>query len=459
MPSAGAATRRSPRSSRSERRGELNFFDRFVPPAARGDARARLRYRGIAKSLLAISLFAALMLTAFVAVRDALAPAEYAAFAGAIAIPALGALYIRFTGRIIAGLLATNIGGVALVTFWALVSGGMTSAALPIFLGNLALLATFGNRRLLLAIGALLLAALGLLYLATTSGRLPPSVVPESAEPLLMLIGMGAAVIGVVFAAAFTLREREQTKAQLRAARDAAECASRAKSAFLSSMSHELRTPLTTIIGSAELLGYERGESLGARRAQLVKHIADAGEHLLTLVDQVFDMNAIEANALELRGEPVRANEAVDACLRMLEPLARDKGVALRSAAGEAGERELYVDRARLRQVLVNLLSNAIKYNREAGSVTVACEPREAGMLRISVSDTGRGIPAARQAEIFAPFERLGAGGGPIGGAGLGLSLTRRLTELMGGRIGFVSSEGIGSTFWVEFPCAEAVTS
>ena len=430
----------------------MNLFDWFVPLRARGDARARLRYRGIAKSLLAISLFAALMLAGFVAARGALAALEYAAFAGAIAIPALGALYIRHTGKIGAGLVATNVGGVLLVTFWALITGGIQSAALPIFLGNLALLATFGDRRLLIAIGSLLLAALFFLYFATTSGHLPPSTVPENAGPLLMLIGMGTAVIGVVFAAAFTLREREQTKAQLRAARDAAERASRAKSAFLSSMSHELRTPLTTIIGSAELLGLERGDASGARRTQLIRHIANAGEHLLALVDQALDMNAVDSNALELRREPVRASEAIDGCLRMLETLAREKGVALRNQAGQADEREVLVDRARLRQVLLNLLSNAIKYNRDAGSVTVTCEPRGAGMLRISVTDTGRGIPTAQQAELFAPFARLGAAGGPIGGSGLGLSLTRRLTELMDGRIGFVSSEGAGSTFWVEFP-------
>ena len=430
----------------------MSLFDWFVPPRARGDARTRLRYRGIAKSLLAISLFAALMLAGFIAARGALAGPEYAAFAGAIAIPALGALFIRLTGRIGAGLVATNVGGVLLVTFWALITGGMASAALPIFLGNLALLATFGNRRLLAAIGGLLLAALVFLYFATASGRLPPNLIPQSDAPLMMLIGMASAVIGIVFAASFTLREREQTKAQLRAARDAAERASRAKSAFLSSMSHELRTPLTTILGSAELLGLERGDSLGARRTQLVRHIANAGEHLLVLVDQVLDMNAIEANALELRREPVRASEAIEGCLRMLETLAREKGVALRNLAGDAGEREVFVDRARFRQVLLNLLSNAIKYNRDSGSVTVACEPRGAGMLRISVADTGRGIPAAQQAELFAPFARLGAEGGPIGGSGLGLSLTRRLTELMDGRIGFVSSEGAGSTFWVEFP-------
>ncbi len=456
MPNAGSATRRSPGSSRSDRARALNFFEWFVPPSARDDARARLRFRGIAKSLLAISLFAALMLVAFIVARGALAPAEYAAFAGAIAIPAVGALYIRFTADIGAGVVATNIGGVLLVTFWALVTGGMASPALPVFLGNLALLATFGNRRILLVVGALLLAALLAIHAATLSGRLPPSVIPQADAPLMMLIGMGSAVVGVVFAAVFTLREREQTKAQLRAARDAAVRASRAKSKFLSSMSHELRTPLTTIIGSAELLQHDGGNALGARQAQWVRHIATAGEHLLLLVDQVLDMNAVEADALVLRREPVRAAEVIESCVRMVEPLARDKGVILRNRTGEAGQCELLVDRTRLKEVMLKLLSNAIKYNRDAGSVTVECLLREARLLRISVVDSGRGIPAARHAEIFAPFARLGAESGPIGGSGLGLSITKRLTEMMGGRIGFVSSETAGSTFWVEFPMMPA---
>jgi signal transduction histidine kinase len=430
----------------------LNFFDRFVPPRAHGDARTRLRYRGIAKSLLAISLFAALMLAGFVAARGALAALEYAAFAGAIAIPVLGALYIRLTGRIGAGLVATNVGGVLLVTFWALITGGMQSAALPIFLGNLALLATFGNRRLLATIGGLLLAALVFLYFATAGDRLPPNLIPQADAPLMTLIGMASAVVGIVFAASFTLREREQTKAQLRAARDAAERASQAKSEFLSSMSHELFTPLTTIIGYTEILTSETGEPLSPRQSQSIGRIANAGEHLLLLLNQVLDMSAIERNELPLRPERLRVREAVRSCLYMIETAARQGGVAISDRSGDAADRELFVDRTRFKQVLLNLLSNAVKYNRASGTVIVECEARAGGVLRISVVDTGTGIAAERQGEIFSPFARLGARGGSIGGSGLGLVIAKRLTEMMGGRIGFVSSEGVGSTFWVEFP-------
>jgi signal transduction histidine kinase len=430
----------------------LNLFDWFVPQSARDDARARLRHRGIAKSLLAISLFAALMLAGFVAARGALAAVEYAAFAGAIAIPALGALYIRFTANIGAGVVATNIGGVLLVTFWALVTGGTASAALPVFLGNLALLATFGNRRILLAIGALLLAALVLIYIATVSGRLPPSVVPEGAAPLLMLIGMGSAIIGVVFAASLTLRERGQTKAQLRAARDAAERASKAKTEFLSSMSHELFTPLTTIIGYTEVLTADRDQPLSASQAQKIARIANAGEHLLLLARQVLDMNSIESQEVALRPERLSVAEAIRSCIYMVESAAREKGVTISEPRGGAADRELFIDGMRFKQVLLNLLSNAVKYNRAGGAVMVECEARDGDMLRISIVDTGRGIPAERQKDVFAAFSRLGAENSTIPGSGLGLAIAKRLTEMMGGRIGFVSREGVGSTFWVEFP-------
>ena len=423
-----------------------------MPRGARDDALRRVRHQGIAKSLFSISLVAGVMFAAYLLARGRLSVLEYAAFAGAIVTPLLGALLIRATGSITAGLLATNAAGVAIVALWAYATGGIASVALPVFLANLALLATFGNSVILFAIGGLMTAVLVALYVATVSDALPPSAVPGDAAPLLMLVSMCGAVIVIVLAAALVLRDRSAAKEKLRAARDSAERASRAKTEFLSSMSHELRTPLTTIIGAAEVLRIDRQSPFTTHQAEFIGHIADAGEHLLLLVNQVLDMNAIEAGVLSLRLEEVSAGDAIESCLRMIEPLAHDKAVRLHRVGGEPAAHRLLVDRTRFKQVLINLLSNAVKYNRPSGTVTVNCEARADGYLRISVADTGRGISAARQKDLFSPFSRLGAETGPIEGSGLGLAITKRLTEMMGGRIGFVSAQQAGSTFWVEFP-------
>src|SRR5450759_5755427 len=173
----------------------------FVPPSVLDDPRKTTRHKGIAKSLLVISLVTSLMLFSFLFVRGNLPPAEYVLFAAGICTPILGALLIRATGDITLGLVATNIGGILIVAVWAFFAGGITSVVLPAFLANIALLSTFGNAAILLVMGATLMAVLVFLYLATSMDWLPPSLIPAAATPELMLTTFCNAAILLVMGA------------------------------------------------------------------------------------------------------------------------------------------------------------------------------------------------------------------------------------------------------------------
>ncbi|WP_073251794.1 ATP-binding protein [Cryptosporangium aurantiacum] len=247
-------------------------------------------------------------------------------------------------------------------------------------------------------------------------------------------------------------------------ARDRAERSNRAKSEFLSRMSHELRTPLNAILGFAQLL--ELAE-LDHEDADNLNQIVRAGRHLLAVINDALDVARIETGRLSLSVEDVRVEPVVDECLDLMRPAAEENGIALgRPTASDVGM-IARADRQRLRQVLINLLSNAVKYNRRGGQVTVEYHPADdagnrvapelADWLRITVADSGIGIPADRLNEVFVPFERLGAERTGVEGTGLGLSLAKSLMDAMGARISLSSIEGIGTTFHLDLPAMAAM--
>ena len=233
------------------------------------------------------------------------------------------------------------------------------------------------------------------------------------------------------------------------AAKEEAERANRAKSEFLSRMSHELRTPLNAILGFGQLLQRDTAEPLGPGQQARVSQIVNGGQHLLVLINEVLDMARIEAGTLPVDLQAVDVGAVVEDCLRLVQPMARQRPVHLvvQSAIGSAGLAS--ADPTRLRQVLLNLLSNAIKYNRSGGTVTVQCRTIDDGVC-IEVSDEGEGLDDAQRRRLFQAFERLDADRSAIEGAGIGLALSKSLVELMHGRIGVYSRPGQGSTFWVE---------
>jgi signal transduction histidine kinase/ActR/RegA family two-component response regulator len=245
----------------------------------------------------------------------------------------------------------------------------------------------------------------------------------------------------------------EHGRAELLQARADADSASLAKSEFLSRMSHELRTPLNAVIGFGQLLELEE---LDEGQRDNVGHILKAGRHLLELINEVLEIARIEAGQLAISPEPVPLADTAREVLALAEPLAASHHVALNiDLAGLVDDGHVQADRQRLRQVLLNLLANAIKYNHVAGRVTVSFESVPGIGIRTLVADTGIGIGAEQLPRVFEPFDRLGAEANGVEGTGLGLALSKRLVEAMGGAITVNSELGRGSTFVVELGAAE----
>lgn len=228
--------------------------------------------------------------------------------------------------------------------------------------------------------------------------------------------------------------------------------ANQAKSEFMSSMSHELRTPLNAILGFAQLLKDYSDQPLSAEQKAHLDQILDGGQHLLTLVNDVLDLSKIETGQLDISLANIDPMQALKECLALVQPLANHTQVALTISGMLPAGFLVKADMNRLKQVLLNLLSNAVKYNRDKGEVKVAATANEQGLLRIEVADTGHGIPDDRQSEVFRPFSRLGMETSKIEGTGIGLTISRQLTEGMGGKLDFTSRAGEGSTFWIELP-------
>jgi signal transduction histidine kinase/CheY-like chemotaxis protein len=236
---------------------------------------------------------------------------------------------------------------------------------------------------------------------------------------------------------------------ELEKAHAEAERANSAKSEFLSRVSHELRTPLNAILGFAQLLEMEKGSN---SHRESVEHILQGGHHLLDLVNEVLDLTRAESGKMTFSHEPVDVFQLISDCLELVGPLAAKRKIAMAFDGAGLNGCHVLADLQRIKQVMLNLLSNALKYNREGGSVTISWANAAGDHLRVTVTDTGAGIAEQEQIRMFSPFERLGAEKTEVEGTGLGLALSKRFVELMGGRIGFESKAGVGSSFWFEMP-------
>ena len=242
--------------------------------------------------------------------------------------------------------------------------------------------------------------------------------------------------------------ERIEYENNLVAAKEEAERASRVKSEFLSRMSHELRTPLNAILGFSQLL--EIDDSISESNKNFIGRISGAGKHLLDLINEVLDLARLDAGKIAITLEPCHLKAVAEDAFSLIRPLAEEKNIRLNNKI-QNDSFFVIADNIRLRQVLLNLLSNAIKYNEEKGSVILDCMQSE-GYICIKVTDTGKGIDLAHKDDLFEPFNRMGETDAHIEGAGIGLAITKKLTELMKGFIDVESEFGKGSCFTIKIP-------
>ncbi len=244
------------------------------------------------------------------------------------------------------------------------------------------------------------------------------------------------------------INERKRTERALVETMEEAERANRAKTEFFSSISHELRTPLNAILGFGQLVAAD--EALPATHRDSVGEIVAAGRHLLNLINEVLDLARVDSGRVTLSLESIPVNRVLQECIGLVRPLAQERGITIKLE----GVENLCVraDKTRFKQILLNLLSNAIKYNRANGNVYVLVRVIDAFRARISIEDTGHGIPQNQLPQLFQPFNRLGAEDSSVEGSGIGLALTQRLAQMMNGALGVASTMEKGSTFWLDLP-------
>jgi PAS domain S-box-containing protein len=244
------------------------------------------------------------------------------------------------------------------------------------------------------------------------------------------------------------ISERKQFINELLLTKAAAESASKAKTQFLSSMSHELRTPLNAILGFTQLLQTDADSPLNKEQLELLDYIYDSGTHLLALINEVLDLAKIDSGALELHIEKFALVEFINEIIKQLFPLVNKANLTI-NTLNDDGTIFVESDKAKLGQVINHLFSNAIKYNKPGGTITAELTTT-ADKVRLLITDTGNGIPEHLLPHLFKPFSRLGAEIGTIAGTGVGLTLSKKLLEMLHGTVGVTSKVNQGSTFWIE---------
>ncbi|QPJ65409.1 MAG: HAMP domain-containing protein [Candidatus Nitrohelix vancouverensis] len=242
---------------------------------------------------------------------------------------------------------------------------------------------------------------------------------------------------------------------ELEVALKTAKASNEAKSTFLSNMSHELRTPLNAILGFGQLIEMQTQSEKDSATYEHAQFILKAGRHLLELVNELLNLSQIESGKIEINNEWVNLPQLIDYAKSTLSPLADEKNITIHTTIPAEFDGSIWTDNQRLQQILFNLISNAIKYNTPDGSVFLELKRENNSFFHILVRDTGIGIAPEHQEQIFKPFHRILDKTHTIEGTGVGLAITQKLAELLGGKLGLESGIGKGSLFTVSIPIVD----
>jgi len=247
------------------------------------------------------------------------------------------------------------------------------------------------------------------------------------------------------------ITKQNEWQKNLQEAKENAEQANKAKSEFLSSISHELRTPMNAVLGFAQILAIDKKDPLSDRQKKSVAQITEGGNHLLNLINDVLDLAKIEAGHIDIQLETVDVNTLISQVCGLIQSQAEEQSISLKNTIDNKQSYKIRADYTKVQQVLLNLSSNAVKYNSDNGILTYSCYTTDKNKIRISVSDTGEGVPENLLTVMFEPFNRLNKVNSNIQGTGIGLSICQQLVDLMAGEIGVFKNQDKGLTFWIEF--------
>ena len=239
---------------------------------------------------------------------------------------------------------------------------------------------------------------------------------------------------------------------ELNAAILKSEAASYAKSKFLASMSHELRTPLNSVIGFSGRLINNTSEPLTDKQKQYLKLISDAGQNMLSLVNQVLSFSEVSIDNQDIVMEPICIESVVSQCLTLVTPMANRRRITIDHQEPPTSNIAVLGNTEYVKEILLVFLSNATTYIQEEGDVSISYQIKDQDLLRITVSDNGPGIPKDKQSNIFEPFDRLDNASGHISGAGIGLPIAKLMAAVMNGQIGYSENTPNGASFWLDMP-------